>query len=252
MSLPFLPSIQPEIFALRPDYVALSLVAEGVANAARHPLVDAAIAELAMPGRTPARGEEHCESWRAAYRAFGAKPQRTPSSVEALRQRLSRDGSLPSINAVVDLYNAISVHYGLPIGGEDIATYASTPVLMRACGTEGFDTTRDGAAHVEVVPAGEVVWADTRGVTCRRWNWRQGTRTRIKTGTSRMWFVLERLEPMPVPALLEAGERLASALRRLSPAARVTMALLDRIGTTMMAGSDPTMTSTDLPGASAA
>lgn len=252
MPPPFLPSIRPEIFALRSDYVALSLVAEGIANAARHPLVDAAIADLATPASGPDWGEAHCESWQAAYRAFGAKPQRTPSSVEALCQRLRRDRALPSINAVVDLYNAISVRYMLPIGGEDMDAYASTPVLMRASGTESFDTTREGAPHLEVVPAGEVVWADARGVTCRRWNWRQGTRTRIEASTTRMWFVLERLDPMPIPMLVEAGERLAHTLRTMKPAARVTMTLLDREGTTMMAASDTTMTSTDLPGASAA
>lgn len=252
MPSPFLPAIRPEIFALRPDYVALSIVAEGVANAAHHPLVDAAIAEFMTPGGGSAWADGHCESWRAAYRAFGAKPQRTPSSVEALRQRLQRDGALPSINAVVDLYNAISVHYAVPIGGEDIDAYASTPLLMRARGTEAFDTTKEGAPHAEIVPEGEVVWTDARGVTCRRWNWRQGTRTRIGTGTRRMWFVLERLEPMPIPALREAGERLAIALRRMSPAAHVTMALLDHNGTTMMAASDPTTSTADLPGASAA
>jgi DNA/RNA-binding domain of Phe-tRNA-synthetase-like protein len=252
MPSPFLPSIQPAIFALRPDYVAFSLVAEGIANAARHPVADAALTGLATPDAGPAWGAEHCESWRAAYRAFGAKPQRTPSSAEALRQRLQRDGALPSINAVVDLYNAISVRYALPVGGEDIDRYASTPVLMRASGTETFDTIKEGAPYLETVPAGEVVWADARGVTCRRWNWRQGTRTRIEAGTTRMWFVLERLEPMPVPALLEAGQCLAGLLRRMNPAAHLTMALLDRGGTTMMADSDPTISSSDLPGASAA
>jgi DNA/RNA-binding domain of Phe-tRNA-synthetase-like protein len=51
----------------------------------------------------------HLDAWRDAYEAFGAKPQRTPCSAKALRKRCERDGSLPPVNPIVDLYNAISL-----------------------------------------------------------------------------------------------------------------------------------------------
>jgi DNA/RNA-binding domain of Phe-tRNA-synthetase-like protein len=124
---------------------------------------------------------------------------------------------LPTINAVVDLYNALSVRFAIPIGGENIAAYVGDPLLKRAIGSETFDTVKDGTPCSETVLAGEVVWADERGVTCRRWNWRQGQRTRIDATTTRMWFVLERLEPMPIPSLLEAGSVLAAILEEFSP-----------------------------------
>ena len=54
--------------------------------------------------------EAHLEAWRDAYRAFGAKPQRTPCSAEALLRRVQREGTLPRINAIVDLYNALNVN----------------------------------------------------------------------------------------------------------------------------------------------
>ena len=47
-----------------------------------------------------------------------------------------------------------------------------------------------------------------------------------------MWFVLERLEPMPMAALLEAGDLLAMTLRRMSPNAAITSTLIDRSGAT--------------------
>lgn len=224
---PFLPAIRPEIFELRPDYRALSLVAEGVQNAVRHPASDAIIAAVRTDRAWPAWGDAHLEAWRDAYRGFGAKPQRTPSSVEALVKRMRGDGQMPAINAVVDLYNALSVRFALPIGGENVAAYVGSPVLKRADGTEPFDTVKDGSAFLESVPAGEVVWADERGVTCRRWNWRQGLRTRIDPTTTRMWFVLERLEPMPMAALLEAGDRLAATLRKFGTAPRCTCTVLE-------------------------
>ena len=224
----FTPSVRSEIFELRPDYCALSIVAEGVQNAARHPASDEIIETVRAAKPWPTWGDAHLDAWRAAYRGFGAKPQRTPSSAEALARRIQGDGQLPAINAVVDLYNALSVRFAIPIGGENIAAYVGDPLLKRATGHETFDTVKDGSPCLETVPAGEVVWADEIGVTCRRWNWRQGLRTRIDATTTRMWFVLERLEPMPIPALLEAGRLLAATLRKVSPGAAIASTLIDR------------------------
>jgi DNA/RNA-binding domain of Phe-tRNA-synthetase-like protein len=229
---PFLPSVAAEIFELRPDYCALSIVADGVRNRAGDGAfarnIDRAGAAHALPDWT----EAHLEAWRDAYRAFGAKPQRTPCSADALRKRMQNDGRLPTINAVVDLYNALSVRFAIPIGGENAAAYVGNPRLVRAAGHERFDTVKDGLPAAEAIPPGEVVWTDDLGVTCRRWNWRQGVRTRIDEATTFMWFVLERLEPMPAEALGDCGERLVAALRELSPEATISSTLIERSGTT--------------------
>ena len=213
----FSPSVSPEIFALRPDYRALSIV---VTNAKCGPSDDESQASLlsacAQLDAAP-WADAHLESWREAYRAFGAKPQRTPCSAEALRKRAQRDGSLPLLNAAVDLYNAISLRFALPIGGEDIAGYQGSPILVRARGDEVFETVQDGAPREEHPEPGEVIWRDERGVTCRRWNWRQGVRTRIEDSSIAMWFVLERLDPMPIEALYEAGDQLIQSLTIKSP-----------------------------------
>jgi DNA/RNA-binding domain of Phe-tRNA-synthetase-like protein len=224
--MPFVPTIAPDIFALRPDFTALSIHAEHVRNAESDAhsmaLLSAACAALdAAPW-----AEAHLEAWRDAYRAFGAKPQRTPCSAEALRKRALKDGRLPTVNAVVDLYNAISVRFALPIGGEDAGVYAGSPSLIRAIGGEPFDTIQEGRPQIEPVDRGEVVWRDAQGVTCRRWNWRQGVRTRIGAHTTSMWFVLERLEPMPITALEQAGAELVDGLKVLSPGLRSTTLLL--------------------------
>ena len=222
----FAPTIAPEIFALRSDFAALSLRAESVRNGPSDAASVALLREACGRLEAAPWAEAHLQAWRDAYRGFGAKPQRTPCSAEALRRRALRDGDLPPVNAVVDLYNAVSLRYAIPVGGEDLAAYDGLPALVRATGGEPFDTVQDGRPRIEPVDAGEVVWRDRRGVTCRRWNWRQGARTRIKLETTAMWFVLERLEPMPLDALAEAGEQLVAGLERLSPSVRVTRRLL--------------------------
>ncbi|MET7397673.1 phenylalanine--tRNA ligase beta subunit-related protein [Dactylosporangium sp. NPDC005572] len=141
----------------------------------------------------------HLEAWRDVYRAFGAKPQRTPCSAEALRKRAAR-GDLPSVNRLVDAYNAVSIRFAVPIGGEDRAALVGTERLVRASGLEPFDTVKDGAAVVESPEPGEVVWRDDLGVTCRRWNWRQGRRTALTDATTSAVFLLEGLDTDLAPA----------------------------------------------------
>jgi DNA/RNA-binding domain of Phe-tRNA-synthetase-like protein len=221
------PVIAPEIHALRPDFAALSILVVGARNGPSD-LYGAEQLRLACEAQEPEWAEAHLEAWRDAYRAFGAKPQRTPCSVEALRKRVQRDGTVPPVNAVVDLYNAVSLRYALPIGGEDADAYAGTARLVIAQGGETFDTAQNGEPKAEMIDPGEVIWRDDRGTTCRRWNWRQGVRTRITDGSTAMWFVLERLDPMPISALMRAGDDLIAGLKRLSPLLQASSLLLQR------------------------
>jgi DNA/RNA-binding domain of Phe-tRNA-synthetase-like protein len=64
-------------------------------------------------------------AWREAYRAFGAKPQRTRNSLEALLRRA--ESGLPRVNWLTDYYNAVSMLHQLPVGGEDLTRYAGPP-----------------------------------------------------------------------------------------------------------------------------
>jgi DNA/RNA-binding domain of Phe-tRNA-synthetase-like protein len=221
------PSIDPRIAAVAPDFRALSIVVDSGA------LVDGARAgqELELAYRAVARNEPawaaaHLEAWAEAFRRFGAKPQRTPCSAEALRKRVLRDGALPRVSPVVDLYNAISLRFAVPVGGETLDAYAGRPLLTVATGAEDFDTMKDGQPAVEHPEPGEVVWRDDRAVTCRRWNWRQGVRTRLGADARRMWFILESLGPMPLEALHEAGGALGDGLRAMMPAARIEATLI--------------------------
>lgn len=214
----FNPSVSPAVTALRPDFRAVSVRVAGGRNLVEEPeavaMLQAAVAGL---GDGPAWADGHLAAWAEAYRAFGAKPNRTPCSAEALRKRVLKQGALPAINAVVDVYNALSLRYAVPVGGEDMAGYEGSPRLVVATGTESFETTANGEPVIETAEPGEVVWRDDRGVTCRRWNWRQGPRTRLTEASRDMWFVFERLEPMPLAAVEDAAGELVDYLRRLAP-----------------------------------
>lgn len=141
-------------------------------------------------------------------------------AVDALWKR-ARGPGLPRVNWLVDVYNAVSVRHVLPVGGEDLDRSEGPIRLVRAAGQERFETARDGAPADDPPAPGEVVWADGLGVTCRRCNWRQCTRTRLTEASTRVLFLLERLAPMPLDALEAAGNALAAALEARTPGVRI-------------------------------
>ena len=212
-------SVAADVRALRPDFAVCAVAVTGAGNvppATRRPRRGCA---RRRPGRRPGRTlPPHVAAWREAYRAFGAKPQRTAPSVDALWTR-ARAGGLPRVNWLVDLYNAVSVRHVLPVGGEDLARFTGPIRLIRATGDEPFDTVANGAPLVEHPAPGEVVWADDLGVTCRRWNWRQGTRTRLTASSTDALFLLERLDPLPLEALDAAADALIDAVHGRFPTA---------------------------------
>lgn len=222
-------TIEPAVAALRPDYRVLLVAADGILPGPSDEFSEAALARAQDEARaalagTPVEDLPHVAAWREAYRAFGAKPQRTRHSLEALLRRV--DGGLPRINRLTDLYNAISVRHQIPLGGEDLDRYVGPPRLARATGDEDFDTTAAGETVVEHPDIGEVVWRDDAGVTCRRWNWRQCRRTALTEQTTTALFILDALDPLTDSQLAAAGDELAADLRRLGPQVRVQSHLL--------------------------
>ena len=227
--------VDPAVFALRPDYRALLLAVGGLppsrseqtSDDTRGELVGAAEISAAEALRHGTVEQlPHVAAWREAYRAFGAKPQRTRNSLEALLRRAG--AGLPRVNRLTDLYNAVSVLHQVPLGGEDLSRYTGAPRLIRALGTEPFDTVADGVPAIEHPEPGEVVWCDDVGVTCRRWNWRQARRTQLSEDTTSALFILDALDPMTDDALHAAAEDLLAQLARLRPDVRVARRLISR------------------------
>ena len=221
--------VDAAVFGLRPDYRALLVAVDGLvpgpADEASEALLQAAeaAARESLSDR-PVDQLPHVAAWREAYRAFGAKPQRTRNSLEALLRRA--EAGLPRVNRLTDLYNAISVRHQIPLGGEDLTRYRGSPYLIRAAGTEPFDTVADGATVIEHPEPGEVVWCDEAGVTCRRWNWRQGRRTQLSEDTGTALFILDALDPVTDEALDAAADDLVTQLARLGPDVRTARRLL--------------------------
>jgi len=214
-------TIDPAVLERFPRYTAAIVYAGGLENgesdAESASWLREAEAHVRAHVLDPASAHPHLAAWRSVFSAFGSKPSKFLCSAEALCKRVLRGEEVPPINRVVDAYNAVSLRHVLPAGGEDLDRLESDLTLAFSDGTEPFDV-MSGDGTPESPDPGEVVWKDSAGVTCRRWNWRQCKRTRLLPETRNAYFVLDRLAPYPRSVLEQAAVDLADLLRRISPA----------------------------------
>ncbi len=224
-------AVDRKIFDALPGYQAAIVYACDLANG---PSTERTIAWLrdaewearSRFDRDSLKDDPHIRAWQDAFVKFGVKRGKYPASVESLLKRVVSGKDLPAINALVDAYNALSLHHVIPVGGEDRDRLASDLELRLMSGTETFDTVNSGEPILERVDAGEVAWCDAEGVTCRRWNWRQCRRTALTENTRNAYFVLDRLPPYPEERLQAAMQDLERRILQLSPSAKVTHEVL--------------------------
>ena len=229
--------VNPAVFTLRPDYRALLLVVENITPGPSNSLSEALLVEAETSARASLSQHGNLTSipqiaaWREAYKSFGAKPARTRNSLEALTRRVEGSGAgLSRVNRLTDIYNAISVKFQIPLGGEDLSKYQGPPRLLRATGEETFETTAAGETVVEHPDKGEVVWCDERSVTCRRWNWRQSPRTALTDETTDALFILDGLEKggCGKEELGQAADELVRRLEELGKGLKVMRVVLGK------------------------
>jgi DNA/RNA-binding domain of Phe-tRNA-synthetase-like protein len=222
-----------EIFDAFPDVVIGVAAFGGVRNSGE----SAALAELlrkeedAAVGRiagAPIPEHPHVAPWREAYRKFGAKPKDHPSSIENLLRRAAKGHRVTHVNLLVDLYNAVSLRHMVPVGGEDLDALEGDVALRFAADCEPAVRLLGEPPELARPPkTGEVIYADSAGALCRRWNWKEADRTKLTEATTRGFLVVEGLPPVNRP-LVEAALADLAALVTAHCGGSVRTTLLDR------------------------
>lgn len=186
-------------------------------------------AESALPatfGDTPVIQHPYIATWREAYRKFGAKPKDYPSSVENLTRRVLNGARIAHINNLVSLYNAVSLRYILPVGGEDLHKIVGDILLTHARDDE--PAVRLLGEKEERAPrAGEIIYKDEVGAICRRWNWKEADRTKLTKETRNAFLVIEALPPVTRDIADTAIHKLADLVKQYCGGV-VSTALLDK------------------------
>ncbi|WP_394362440.1 B3/4 domain-containing protein [Amycolatopsis sp. SB7-3] len=131
------------------------------------------------------------QAWRRAFARMGLKPTQYRCASESLLRRLRKEGTLPRIHPVIDLCNAVSVAYAIPVAVLDIAKISASLEVRHARGDEKYVTF---AGTVEQPNPGEVIFADEDGQAhARRWTNRQSGHSAVSATTSDVLIVSEGL-----------------------------------------------------------
>ena len=83
------------------------------------------------------------DQWRKAYQQF-KKKKGARASVEALLKRANQGRTFEPINPLVDVYNSVSLTFGVPVGTYDRDKIAGDMHRGIEKGGEAFDSVGDG------------------------------------------------------------------------------------------------------------
>lgn len=153
---------------------------------------------------------EAIKVWREAFQKFKTK-RGARSSIEALLKRVKNGNHLGTINPLVDIYNSISLKYGMPCGGEDIDKFVGDIRLTKAIGTEDFITL--GSDESAPPYEGEIVYKDDAGAICRCFNWRESVRTMLTEETNHAFLCMELVDENRADEFTHALEELKELVK---------------------------------------
>lgn len=148
----------------------------------------AATARLAMG---PESEFPEIQAWRRTFARMGRKPTQYRCASEALLRRFRQEKSLPELHPLVDLCNAISLAYAIPVAIFDVSRIAEHLEVRHARGNEAYLTFAGETEHPDVE---EVIFADGEGrAHARRWTNRQSGYSAVGEGTGAVLIVAEAM-----------------------------------------------------------
>ncbi len=209
--------IAENVFEVMPTACVATVVVRGVDNTGHNEEIarmleeNIAVCEKAFEGIKP-KESELIVPYREAARSLGINPNKYMCSIEALLTRIAKGKGFPTINPLVDLNNAISIKYGLPMGTHDIDTMKDDLLVRFAEPEDTF--VAFGSTETEKPDEGELVYVSGHEVRTRRWTWRQSEVGKITEETSSVFFPIDGFNDINRDKVLLAREELAECLKK--------------------------------------
>jgi DNA/RNA-binding domain of Phe-tRNA-synthetase-like protein len=208
----------PEIIRRFPPICGGVILALGISNGGTPPdlLLTYQVEQrrvIAEIGATPLSEIPSLAAWRGAFRLFGVDPTKYRSAAEALLRRLTKKGDIPSISALVDLCNLVSIRYALPVAAFDTRHLSGPITVQLATGEERF--TAHDSPEPERPDPGEVIFIDPSGlVVARRWCWKQSVESTVINETESAVITVEAQHPGGETDIRHALDDLANLLKK--------------------------------------
>jgi DNA/RNA-binding domain of Phe-tRNA-synthetase-like protein len=205
----------PAIWADFPTLVPGLLLVEGVrAEIDAAPRVAPLVAQAQARLAETSEGElPEVQAWRRAFGQMGLKPTQYRSAAEALLRRIRKGEGLPALHPLVDICNAVSVAFALPVAALDLDQIEGFVEVGYAAGNEHYLAFN---GEVEQPAPGEVIFVDAGGhAHARRWTFRQSRRSTVGAQTRRALIVSEALHAGALASVEALLATLAGELRAL-------------------------------------
>jgi DNA/RNA-binding domain of Phe-tRNA-synthetase-like protein len=144
-------------------------------------------------------------AWRRAFTRMGLKPTQYRCASEALLRRFRKEGTLPQVHPLIDVCNAASAAFAIPVAVFDVAQITGDLEVRYASGDEDYLTF---SGQIEHPGPHEVIFADQAGrVHARRWTNRQSGLSAVQASTAAVLIVAEAMHESAssdVPKLIAA------------------------------------------------
>ena len=242
--------VSRDIFNALPDAVFGVVAVTGIDNTREVPAIAAMLEKNAEECReyyaqsgTKVKEDPTIVPYREAFRALGINPSRYSCSIEALMDRIAKGKGMPSINPAVDLGNAVSLKYKLPIGAHDIYSFVREDGSGRGTEDAGL-VVRLATAEDTFVPfgceegeydnpeIGEAIYASGHEVRTRRWTWRQSEKGKMTEKTTGVLYPIDGFGSVNrdsvEKALKEFTELLANYFARSGKSLSVATGIVDK------------------------
>ena len=218
-----------------PQLVPAVLYAEGITGTVTiGAAVDrfAAVAKSRLAAVAAESELPEIQAWRRAFAQMGLKPTQYRCASESLLRRFRKEGSLPALHPLVDLCNAVSLAFAVPVAVLDVAQITGPLEVRYATGDETYLTF---AGDVENPTPGEVIFADQAGQAhARRWTNRQSGRSAVRDSTATALIVAEALHdqaPHDIPQLVKTLTAELEAIWPVTPQTAILTAASPRFAT---------------------
>jgi DNA/RNA-binding domain of Phe-tRNA-synthetase-like protein len=183
----------PQIWSDHPSLVAGVVSATGITAEASVTDQVARFHAIAKERLSVASEAEFPEikAWRRTFAQLGLKPTQYRCASESLLRRFRKEGTLPEIHPLIDLCNAISMAYAIPVAALDVAQIDTTLEVRHATGDERYQTF---GGEIENPAPGEVTFVDASlNSHARRWTNRQSGLSAVRHTTRSVLIVAEAL-----------------------------------------------------------
>ncbi|OXX83077.1 hypothetical protein AVM15_13460 [Paraclostridium benzoelyticum] len=152
--------------------------------------------------------------YRDAFKELGINPNKFMSSIEAMLTRTSKGKGLPNISPIVDLGNAVSLKYMVPLGAHDIDTLDGDIEVRFSKEGDGFIPL--GTEETEILEDGELIYSAGDNVRTRRWIWRQSEQGKITNESKNIFFPIDGFTNKNYDSVMSARDELANLLKEVS------------------------------------